>query len=159
MKIVGVGELLPRSYSCNNAGPMQTRLEVSRSRGFSKFVGRSDELATLEATLERALVSIVDNLGAEAGSIWLVDEDGLTLTCRASVGPHQITGTRLSVNEGIIGRSVRQNLCQSVFDVTQESSFNPGVVLRQPVERSVIASSVIARVRGDFFIGRFRARG
>ena len=79
------------------------------------------------ATLERALVSIVDNLGAEAGSIWLVDEDGLTLTCRASVGPDQITGTRLSVSEGILGRSVRQNLCQSVFDVTQDPSFNPGV--------------------------------
>jgi sigma-B regulation protein RsbU (phosphoserine phosphatase) len=85
------------------------------------------ESQDVEATLVRALESIVDNLGAEAGSIWLVDEEGLTLTCRGSVGPYQITGTRLPVSQGIIGRSVRQNLCQSVFDVTQDSGFTPAV--------------------------------
>jgi hypothetical protein len=33
-------------------GRMRTRLEVSRARGFSKFVGRQSEMAALEAALE-----------------------------------------------------------------------------------------------------------
>jgi adenylate cyclase len=36
-------------------GAMRTRLEVSAARGFSRFVGRHDELAALEAALARAL--------------------------------------------------------------------------------------------------------
>jgi len=36
-------------------GAIRTRLEVSAARGFSRFVGRHDELATLEASLARAL--------------------------------------------------------------------------------------------------------
>lgn len=85
------------------------------------------ESLDVEATLERALASIVENLGAEAGSIWLLDDEGRALTCRGSVGPHQITGTCLSVDEGIIGRSVRKNMCQSVFDVTKDAGFNAAV--------------------------------
>jgi class 3 adenylate cyclase len=36
-------------------GPVRTRLDVSRTRGLSRFVGRSDEMATLEAALAHAL--------------------------------------------------------------------------------------------------------
>jgi adenylate cyclase len=36
-------------------GAMRTRLEVSAARGFSRFVGRHDELTALEAALARAL--------------------------------------------------------------------------------------------------------
>jgi class 3 adenylate cyclase/tetratricopeptide (TPR) repeat protein len=35
-------------------GPHRTRLDRSRARGLSKFVGRDDEMAVLEAALERA---------------------------------------------------------------------------------------------------------
>ena len=36
-------------------GSMRTRLDVARARGFSRLIGRTDELATLDAALERAL--------------------------------------------------------------------------------------------------------
>ena len=36
-------------------GSMRTRLDISRARGFSRFIGRADDLATLDASLERAL--------------------------------------------------------------------------------------------------------
>ncbi len=36
-------------------GSIRTRLDVSRARGFSRFIGRADDLATLHAALERAL--------------------------------------------------------------------------------------------------------
>ncbi len=37
------------------AGALRPRVDVSRARGLSRFVGRSDEMATLEAALERAI--------------------------------------------------------------------------------------------------------
>ena len=42
-------------YELEGLGPIRTRLEVSRARGFSRFVGREDETKALEAALARAL--------------------------------------------------------------------------------------------------------
>jgi len=41
-------------YELEGTGAMRTRLDVSRARGFSRFVGRVDEMATLELALKRA---------------------------------------------------------------------------------------------------------
>lgn len=50
-------------------GSMRTRLDISRARGFSRLIGRADELATLDAALERALAGQGRVVGvvAEAG--------------------------------------------------------------------------------------------
>jgi adenylate cyclase len=52
-KIKGVTEAL-RVYELEGTGPMRTRLDVSRSRGFLRFVGRADEMAALDTALQRA---------------------------------------------------------------------------------------------------------
>jgi class 3 adenylate cyclase/tetratricopeptide (TPR) repeat protein len=52
-KVKGVAEPL-RVHELEGVGPMRTRLDVARSRGFFRFVGRADEMAALEATLQRA---------------------------------------------------------------------------------------------------------
>jgi class 3 adenylate cyclase/tetratricopeptide (TPR) repeat protein len=44
-----------RVYELCGVGPMRTRLDVSKRRGFSRFVGRTDEMAALEAALAQAL--------------------------------------------------------------------------------------------------------
>jgi class 3 adenylate cyclase/tetratricopeptide (TPR) repeat protein len=44
-----------RVYELEGASALRTSIEVSRSRGFSRFVGRTDEMATLEAALGRAI--------------------------------------------------------------------------------------------------------
>ena len=44
-----------RVYELRGVGPLRTRLEVARRRGFSRFVGREEEAAALEAALGRAL--------------------------------------------------------------------------------------------------------
>jgi len=44
-----------RVYELQAVGKLRTRLDVSRARGFSKFVGRVNEIASLEAALERAI--------------------------------------------------------------------------------------------------------
>ena len=44
-----------RTFALVDAKPIRTRLEASRARGFSHFVGRADEVAILEAALSRAV--------------------------------------------------------------------------------------------------------
>jgi class 3 adenylate cyclase/tetratricopeptide (TPR) repeat protein len=44
-----------RIFALRGVGALRSRLDLSRARGFSKFVGRADELAALEAALERAI--------------------------------------------------------------------------------------------------------
>ena len=41
-------------HALAGAGGAHSRLDISRARGFTRFVGRGDELATLEAALEQA---------------------------------------------------------------------------------------------------------
>jgi len=56
-------------YELQGLGQMRTRLDVSRSRGFSRFVGRGDEMHVLESALARAreghaqIVGIVGEAG------------------------------------------------------------------------------------------------
>ncbi len=51
--VKGVSEPV-RVHALAGAGGAHTRLDISRARGFSRFVGRGDELATLDAALEQA---------------------------------------------------------------------------------------------------------
>jgi adenylate cyclase len=51
-------------------GALRTRFDVSRSRGLSRFVGRADETAILDAALDRALAGDASVIGvvADAGT-------------------------------------------------------------------------------------------
>jgi predicted ATPase/class 3 adenylate cyclase len=44
-----------RVWELSGVGPSRTRLDVSEARGFSRFVGRDDEMAALDAALSDAL--------------------------------------------------------------------------------------------------------
>jgi sigma-B regulation protein RsbU (phosphoserine phosphatase) len=95
----------------------------------------------LEATLARGLASIATHLEAEAGSLWLLDDGGRHLVCRASVGPSQITGISIPVSEGIVGRSVRENACQTVLDVSKDPNFMISVDLESGLAtRSILCA-------------------
>jgi adenylate cyclase len=68
MEIKGVQGAM-HVYELQGLGQMRTRLDVSRSRGFSRFVGRGDEMQVLESALTRAregsaqIVGIVGDAG------------------------------------------------------------------------------------------------
>ena len=68
MEIKGVQGAM-HVHELQGTGVMRTRLDVSRSRGFSRFVGRGDEMQMLEAALARAregnaqIVGIVGDAG------------------------------------------------------------------------------------------------
>ena len=44
-----------RVYELQGASALHTRIEVARSRGFSRFAGRNDEMAVLQAGLAKAM--------------------------------------------------------------------------------------------------------
>src|SRR5262249_45988524 len=52
--VKGVSEPI-RVYELEGMGALHTPLEVSRSRGFSRFVGRQSEMAVLDTALARAI--------------------------------------------------------------------------------------------------------
>jgi class 3 adenylate cyclase/tetratricopeptide (TPR) repeat protein len=54
-----------RVFRLEGTGALRTRLDVAGARGFSRFVGRSDELAALEAALAAAL----EGRGATVGVV------------------------------------------------------------------------------------------
>ena len=96
------------------------------ARLIHEFVATMD----LDATLRRAVALVTDHVGAEAGSLFLLDENGREIRCHACCGPGDITGTKLSIDEGIIGRAIRTGEIQLVRDVGADPSFSD-VVDRQ----------------------------
>jgi class 3 adenylate cyclase/tetratricopeptide (TPR) repeat protein len=68
LEVKGVSEPVG-VYELEGAGALRTRLEVSKSRGFSRFVGRAEEMQILETALARAeagnpqIVGIVADAG------------------------------------------------------------------------------------------------
>jgi class 3 adenylate cyclase/tetratricopeptide (TPR) repeat protein len=55
-----------RVYELEGVSALHTRIEVARSRGFSRFVGRSDEMAILEAALTKAIAGKGQVIGVVA---------------------------------------------------------------------------------------------
>jgi class 3 adenylate cyclase len=62
MAVKGVKELVA-VYELTGLGPLRTKLEVSRARGFSRFVGREEETASLEAALGGAMAGNAQVVG------------------------------------------------------------------------------------------------
>jgi sigma-B regulation protein RsbU (phosphoserine phosphatase) len=108
----------PFSGSSDFAGAFALLAEMTRDFGSS---------LEIENILERGLGRIAENLHAEVGSLWLVSPDGKQIECKASVGPDPITGLTISIDQGIIGRSIRENVCQTVLDVSQDPNFEMAV--------------------------------
>jgi class 3 adenylate cyclase len=64
-RIKGQGEPL-HVFELEALGRVRTRLDVSRARGFTRFVGRANEMAILEAALERAVAGSGQVVGVVA---------------------------------------------------------------------------------------------
>jgi len=69
MRVKGLNELV-HVFELEGVGRMRTRLDVSHARGFSKFVGRQSEMASLDAALEQAIAGNAQVVGVvgEAGT-------------------------------------------------------------------------------------------
>jgi len=81
----------------------------------------------LDASLGRAMQHIADYVGAEGGALFMLEDEGRTLKCHASVGPTEISGLTLPSDQGIVGRSVQDNAAEIIRDAQNDPRFYKGV--------------------------------
>jgi phosphoserine phosphatase RsbU/P len=93
--------------------------DVEFLAAFSQFIAVSRDL---QATLETALTGIVKGVQVEFGALYLLDCDTAELVCRTAVGGHTERGTRMSPNEGIVGRCLRRNAIELTEDTAGAQS-------------------------------------
>jgi sigma-B regulation protein RsbU (phosphoserine phosphatase) len=74
-------------------------------------------------TLQRGLQRVAAFVGAEAASLFLIDETGGEMVCRACFGPVEVRGMRLPAGYGIVGRTIRENHAIIVKDARQDPDF------------------------------------
>lgn len=96
---------------------------ASEARALAFLADLSETLAVsldLRQTLNEAVNRIADFMEAEAASLFLLDDDGTMLECRVCVGPIDITGLRIPVGQGVVGRAVAENRSQVVSDALSD---------------------------------------
>lgn len=103
---------------------------LSTPSGFSQYLEvlavMGQEFATtldIGETLQKAVSRIAGFVGAEAASLFLLEDNDAQLVCQACAGPTDITGLRISVDSGIVGRTVQENRSQMVRDVRRDPDF------------------------------------
>jgi class 3 adenylate cyclase/tetratricopeptide (TPR) repeat protein len=88
--IKGVSEPL-HVFELEGVVSLRTRLDVSRARGFSRFVGRQEEMATLEAALTRTLAGQGQVVGVVAAA-----GTGKSRVCTEFTGRCRARGIRVA---------------------------------------------------------------
>ncbi len=95
----------------------------------------------IEATLRRAVERISGYMNAEAASVFMVDGKTGELECRACAGPVDVSGLRIKMGQGIVGRAAKENLCQLVRDVSTDPDFAGNVDARTGFQtRSILCT-------------------
>ncbi len=96
---------------------------ADQARALAFLADLSETLAVsldLRQTLSEAVNRIADFMGAEAASLFLLDDYGKMLECRVCVGPIDIAGLRIPIGQGVVGRAVAENASQVVADALND---------------------------------------
>ncbi len=113
-----VYSLLDRSRPYSLEDQLELLAEVAQSFASS---------LNIQETLNNAISKFMQYLDAEAASIFLLEDEGTTLVCRACAGPVDILGLSLPSTAGIIGKTVSSRSCQIVRDVSEDPDFAKNV--------------------------------
>ena len=90
----------------------------------SRMSGYLAVTLNIEETIQKALELVVRFIQAEAGSLFLLENNASRLNCKASVGPVNIYGLILQADEGIVGQCVTENRSRMVRDVSLDPDFD-----------------------------------
>lgn len=93
----------------------------------SRMSGHLAVTLNIDDTIQKALGLIVHFVKAEAGSMFLLEDNATRLNCKASVGPVNINGLVLEADEGIIGQCVTENRSRMVRNVSEDPDFDQSV--------------------------------
>jgi sigma-B regulation protein RsbU (phosphoserine phosphatase) len=116
-------------------------------RFFAELSQALAETLDLRETLRMAVTRIADFMQAEAASLFLLDDAGL-IECRICVGPVDITGLRLAVGQGVVGRCVAENAIQVVRDAGRDARVNNRVDAETGFVTRSIACAPLANAHG-----------
>jgi len=118
------------------AAPAQEKRALSFLADLSQALAVSLDLRT---TLALAVERIADFMLAEAASMFLIDRASGLLVCRICAGPVDITGLKLEVGQGVVGRTVAENAPQVVLDAQRD----PRVNARVDAETGFVTRSIL----------------
>jgi len=143
----------------------QAGIALENARLYGAATARGKQLATLarltetltatlaiEDILSRVVHSAVELFGSSVAGLWLVDEDGQSLTLRAHAGAHApLTGSmRFRVGEGLMGGIVASRSPM----IVQDLRVDPRVKNVESVHaESAIAFAGVPLVLGDRVLG------
>jgi len=82
----------------------------------------------LDRLLERVVASAVDVLGAEAGSLYLIDDESGGYVFRVAVGPvgQELVGTRMPPGRGFVGEAIEHGRAVIVNDAQHDPRWFKG---------------------------------
>jgi len=89
----------------------------------SKMSGHLAVTLNIEETIQKALDLIVQFVKAEGGALFMLEEKGSRLVCKASAGPVDIRGIAVKAGEGVIGQCLASGTSRIVRDVSQDPDF------------------------------------
>jgi phosphoserine phosphatase RsbU/P len=110
--------------------PFKSAAGSNQQRALSFLADLSQTLALsidLGTTLKNALTHIAEFMQAEAASLFLLDAKTGWLECRICVGPVDISGLKVAVGQGVVGRAVAENTTQLVLDAGRDARVNASV--------------------------------
>ncbi|HYQ72004.1 MAG TPA: GAF domain-containing protein, partial [Gammaproteobacteria bacterium] len=93
----------------------------------SKMSGHLAVTLNIEETIQKALDLIVQFVKAEGGALFLLQDRGNRLVCKASAGPVDIRGISIDAGEGIVGQCVASGNSRMVRDVMLDPDFDHSV--------------------------------
>lgn len=115
----------------------QLKLIAEIARGFSSSLDISQ-------TLRNAITQFMEYMNAEAASIFLLDNNMNEIVCVECAGPVDITGLRLSADQGIVGKTVTMRSCQLISDVLNDENFAKTVDMGTGFQtRSILCSPLV----------------
>jgi sigma-B regulation protein RsbU (phosphoserine phosphatase) len=133
-----------------NASPLAAAgAEERRALGFLAHLSESLAVSLdLRETLNMAVTRIADFMHAEAASLFLLDAMTGVLECRICVGPVDISGLRVAVGQGVVGRTVAENATQIVRDARNDPRVNANVDAETGFATRSILCAPLATARG-----------
>ena len=122
--------------------PGSTPAGASERRALTFLADLSQTLALsldLKKTLTLAVKRIAGFMQAEAASMFLIEPGSDLLECMICVGPVDIRGLKLSVGQGVVGRTVAENKPQVVLDAQTDARVN----VRVDAETGFVTRSIL----------------
>ncbi|HEV8472752.1 MAG TPA: GAF domain-containing protein [Methylomirabilota bacterium] len=100
----------------------ETRMKSRRLETLTRVTQRVTATLALDELLERVVEAAREMFDAPIARLWLLDEDGETLSLRAGAGPDAVAGLRrIRIGEGLVGRIAAERAPLAIADVLSDT--------------------------------------